>query len=105
MTLADVPPRPHERFARLCRKVRWQQPEPLPTRADDRPEVPLVEREQIERAMPLGEHNDRRVRQPEPEVRVSIEDRSRSIEVVSVERLELVRAVRDLGEEAVLGFR
>lgn len=92
------PPLQRDRTARASGVGRKNPESPTAPRAQ-RPEVTLVERQDVPHAVPLGENHDGRVRESDPEVRMALENRERRRGVGRVEAFELVGAARDLGEK------
>ncbi len=87
--------RSHRRGSSIVR----EQPKRLASRSPQTSEVALVRAEQIERPVALSEHDDRRVREPDAEVCVSLHDLPGAVDIFRGERVELVGAAYHLIEE------
>lgn len=61
--------------------------------------MPLIQGQDVSRTVTLGKDDERRIRQTETEVRVSVEHHGGGGDVGAGERFELVCAPRDLLEE------
>lgn len=62
----------------------------------------LVRAEEVQRSVTVGENDDRRVRQSDPKVGVTLHDSLGVTDILGREEIELVGAARDLVDEGHL---
>src|SRR5712691_8972396 len=117
--LAGLPfPNPHaQRRALALLAVGRKQPETLAVAHAQRPEMPLVQGEDVSRSVPLGKDDERRVGQADSQVRVAFYNFARGLDVGCIEPFELVgpsdhfieqrglRAGTDVPREKIVQFR
>ncbi len=65
----------------------------------------FVEREYSQHRVPLGQYHDRRIRESQRDVLVSLDKLERGSNVIAAEWLELIGTVSDLLEQRDLGVR
>ena len=69
-------------------------------RVAERPKMAFIERQDVARAVPVGEYHKGRIGDPEVESCVAIEDLERLRNVVGAKGLELVHAACNLDQNA-----